>query len=480
MRKFFTIVVLLILWASASSAFQTTGKMPITTSSEKAREYYQKGLDFSDKLRGFDSLEYFQKAATEDPQMALAFLNIAINAPTNKEFFENLDRAASLSAKASDGERMWIEAVKAGASGQPAKQIEIYQKLVAAYPADERAHLLLGGSYFGVQDWNHAIVEYEKSVAINPKFSPPYNQMGYAYRFLEKYPQAEKAFKTYIELIPDDPNPYDSYAELLMRIGRFDESIIQYRKALEVDPHFINSHWGIAANYNFKGEYDKAMNELNATLNSSRNDGERRATLFSMSVSYSAKHDWVKAVEQQQNSYNVAKKTNDVGAMAADLFVMGTILIESGRPDEAKEKFDLSEKLVADSNLSNDVKENAQRNHLFNLATVALAKKDLSTTKKLLAEFTKAANAAKNRFLIWQTHELAGRIAFAEKDYKLALTELNQSNLQNPENLYRVAQVYEAMGNQVKAKEMYKKVADFNILNSLNCSFVQTDAKLKT
>jgi tetratricopeptide (TPR) repeat protein len=479
MRKLFTLIIVLIQWASVVSAVQTTGKMPITTSSEKAKQYYQKGLDFSDKLRGFDSLEYFHKAATEDPQMALAFLNLAINAPTNKEFFENLDRAASLSAKASDGERMWIEAVKAGGSGQQARQIEIYQKLVTAYPNDERAHFLLGGSFFGVQDWNHAIVEYEKSVAINPKFSPPYNQMGYAYRFLEKYPQAEKSFKTYIELIPDDPNPYDSYAELLMRIGRFDESITQYKKALEVDPHFINSKWGIAANYNFKGEYDKAVDELNTTLNSSRNDGERRATLFSLSVSYASKQDWDKAVEQQQDSYNVAKKTNDVGAMAADLFVMGTILVESGKADEAKEKFDLSEKLVADSNLSNDVKENAQRNHLFNLATVALGKNDLASAKKLLAEFSKVANAAKSRFQIWQSHELAGRIALAEKNYKLALAELNQSNLQNPENLYRIAQVLEASGDQAKAKEMYKKVADFNVLNSLNCAFVQTDAKKK-
>ena len=28
---------------------------------------------------------------------------------------------------------------------------------------------------------------------------------------------SEKAFEKYIELIPDDPNPYDSYAELLMQ-----------------------------------------------------------------------------------------------------------------------------------------------------------------------------------------------------------------------------------------------------------------------
>ena len=479
MRKLFLFAIVLVFSSATLFAIPTNGKMPVTSSSDKAKEYYQKGLDFSDKLRGFNSLEFFQKAATEDPQMAVAFLNLAINAPTNQEFFKNLDRAEALSPKVSEAERTWIQAVKAGASGLPQKQIELFQKLAASYPQDERAQFLLGGAYFGIQDWNHAIVQYEKSVGINPKFSPPYNQMGYAYRFLEKYPEAEKAFKTYIKLIPDDPNPYDSYAELLMRIGRFDESIAEYKKALGVDPHFLNSGWGIASNYNFKEEYGQAIAELKKVLASARNDGERRATLFAMTVSYAAQKDWTNAIAEQQNSYDIAAKINDAGAMAGDLFFMGTILLESGKPDEAKEKFDLSAKLVADSKLSEDVKLNAHRNHLFNLATVALAKKDLATAKKLQAEFAKLANEAKNRFQIWQSHEMAGRIAFAEKDFKTAFTELNQSNLQNPQNLYRIAQVYEASGDAAKAKEIYKKVSDFNILNSLNLSFVRHQAKAK-
>jgi cytochrome c-type biogenesis protein CcmH/NrfG len=41
--------------------------------------------------------------------------------------------------------------------------------------------------------------------------------LGYSYRSLENYAEAEKAFKIYIELIPDDPNPYDSYAEMLSK-----------------------------------------------------------------------------------------------------------------------------------------------------------------------------------------------------------------------------------------------------------------------
>ena len=72
--------------------------------------------------------------------------------------------------------------------------------------------------------------------------------LGYSNRNLENYDEAEKAFKKYIELIPDDPNPYDSYAEMLSKQGRYEEAITQYEKALAIDPNFFPSHMGIANN----------------------------------------------------------------------------------------------------------------------------------------------------------------------------------------------------------------------------------------
>ena len=90
---------------------------------------------------------------------------------------------------------------------------------MAKYPADERAHFLLGGAYFGRQEYDKAIAEYRKATELNPRFSPAYNLLGYAYRAVDQFGDAETAFRKYIELIPGDPNPYDSYAELLMKTG---------------------------------------------------------------------------------------------------------------------------------------------------------------------------------------------------------------------------------------------------------------------
>lgn len=471
--------MLLLIFNVAIDAADTKGKIPVTTSSQKALELYKKGLDFADKLRAHEALEYFQKAVAADPSMAIGYLNLALVEPAPKDFFADLKKAVALADKASEGERLWILGVQAGANAKPGEQLKYYENLVAAYPNDERAHHLLAGSYFGLQEWEKAVPEYQKSVQINPQFSPPYNLLGYAYRFLERYKEAEGAFKKYIALIPDDPNPYDSYAELLMRIGRYDESIRNYQKALSLDPHFVASHIGISNNYNFKGEYGKARTQLQKLYDHARDDGERRAALFAMTVSYLDEGNIPKAIEQQQAAFKLAEQINDSAAMAGDLNIIGTILVESGRPDVGKQNFDHSLKIISQSGLSPDVQQNAKRIHLFNKGTVTLHKKQMTDAKVNAQEFQKEAEASGNFFLIRLAHELNGRIALEEQNFDVALAELQKSNLLNPQNLYRIAVACEGKGDKSKALETYKRVADFNALNNLNYSFVRTASRKK-
>lgn len=52
---------------------------------------------------------------------------------------------------------------------------------------------LLGNTYFGRQEYDAAITNFTKATGINPSFSQPYNQLGYAYRFLDKFRQSQGA-----------------------------------------------------------------------------------------------------------------------------------------------------------------------------------------------------------------------------------------------------------------------------------------------
>ena len=461
---------------AASNPGSDSGKIPVTTSSEEARKEFLQGRDLSEKLLIQDSIQHFDKALSLDPTFALAELNRAQVSPTGKEFFDHLKKAVSLADKASNGEKLLILGNEAGANGNAAKQKDYLEQLVAAYPNDERAHFNLGGYYFGQQEMPKAIEHYKKATELAPTYSTAFNILGYAYRQNADYANAEQAFKKYIELIPNDPNPYDSYAELLLKMGRFDESIAQYQKALAIDSNFINSHQGIAAALMYQGKPDEAAAELQKITDKARSDAERRTALFALTVVDVDSGKMDKALAEVDKQYALGEKTNDLPAMTGDLQLKGNIMLEMGKPDEAKALFERGLKMTEGSSLSQEIKDNAKLFHHYNLARVALAKKDLTTAKTEGEAFRKGTETLKNPFQTKQAHELVGMIALEAKDYDNAVAELQQANQQNPYDLYRLCQAYQGKGDMGKAKEFCTKAAAFNSLPQLNLAFIRTKA----
>lgn len=463
--------------AAAAPTASDAGKIPITTASEEARKEFLLGRDLSERLLAHDSIQHFDKAIALDGDFASAELARANNAPTAKEFFEHEKKAVSLADKASPAEKLFILANEAATNGKPTEQKQYLDKLVADYPNDERVQFNLGGYYFGQQEFDQALAHYKKATEIAPSYSPAYNLLGYAYRQQGNYADAEQAFKKYVELIPNDPNPYDSYAELLLKMGKFDDSIAQYRKALSIDDHFNASHFGVAADLMYQGKAEEAGAELQTMADQARNDGERRTAYFGMAVLAADSGKLDKALQQMDKEYAVAEKKNDAAAMSADLQAKGNILAEMQRYDAAAQQFDRSLQLIQGSSLSQQIKDNAKLQRVFTATTLAISRKDLAAAKKTAEEFRQGTEAAQNPAQLKQTHELAGRIALAEKNYDKGIAEIEQANQQDPRNLYRLSQAYQGKGDRAKAREFAQKAADFNSLPQLNYAFIRGKAK---
>jgi tetratricopeptide (TPR) repeat protein len=454
-----------------------TTKIPVTTSSEKARDAFLKGRWLAENLRVTDAHQYFLKAVEADPDFALAHLGVATTAPTNQQFFDAFRRAVDTSANASEGERFLIAAIEANVAGKPEVQLAKLEALVTLFPEDERAHNSIGNFlFFNQQNYERAISSYRQAVDINPKFASPYNMLGYALRQVGDYTGAEEAFQRYTELIPDQPNPYDSYGELLMRMGRYDESIASYEKALAIDPRFVVSYVGIGTNQMFKGRYEDARTSFSKVTENARNDGERRQACFWTAASYLHQGDFESAFDEVQKMYEIAAETDDRSAMAGDLNLMGDMYLRAGRADEAAEKYRAEIDMMQTSEATEEIKEATARNHVYDLARMAVWQADLEAAKELADNYRHEVAAHNIRFEVQRTHELDGMIALAEGDLETAIGHFEQANQQDPQLWLLKARTYAAMGDAEGARSACEHVINFNQL-SFNLAFVRNTAR---
>ena len=475
-----SILVLAFVGSAASAQTKTSpDKVPITTGSEEARQLYLKGRDFAEKLRAADARPLYQQAVAKDGSFALGYVGLANTSNTTKEFIEAVNQATALAGRVSEGERLLVLGLEAGMKGNPAQVLAHYTELVRLFPNDERAHTLLGNTYFGRQDYDMAIKHFVKATTINPSFSQPYNQLGYAYRFSEKFNDAEVAFKKYVELIPSDPNPYDSYAELLLKMGRFDEAIKAYEKALSIDPNFVASYIGIGTSHLSAGRTDQARTAFARIAAVARSTGERRLAKFWTAAAYVHDGATDKAIEELRAGYALSEAEGDLATMSGDLNQMGDVLREAGRLDEAAAKYAESIAAIDKAKVPAEVKAGTHRNQVFEDGRLAIARKDVATAKAKLAEYTKLVAVRKAPFEIRQQHELTGLIALAEKRPAAAVQELSQANQQDPRVLYLTAVAWRDAGDSQKAAAFAAKAAKFNGI-AFNYGYVKKKARRMT
>ncbi|MFN2421354.1 MAG: tetratricopeptide repeat protein [Gemmatimonadota bacterium] len=463
LRTFFVLLLALGLPALASAQGDAVreDKIPITSASEEARGLYIEARDMAEKLRARDARPVYDQAIAADPTFALAYYGRALAAATNADFFANLEKAMANVDEASEGEQLLIRALDAGVRGEPDEQLQLLQQLVETHPNDERAHNALAGAYIGRQEYEKAIAEFERATEIDPEYSSSYNNLGYAQRAVGNYAAAEEAFKRYIELIPDDPNPHDSYAELLMKMGRHDESIAEYRAALAADPEFTFSYVGIATNQMLMGQGDAARTTLQELYDKAPDSGVRRQALINKATSYLHEGNIDAAMAALGEAHAIAEGESDWLAVSGDHQLMGDVQLFAGNADEAAAHYAQALESGEKADVPEGVKAGIRKNDHFNKARVALAKGDVAAAETGAAAYHEVAGAP---FEVWQDHELMGRIALAKGDAATALTHFEASNQQNPEVLYAIAEAQKAAGDAAAAREAAERAANFNQL----------------
>ena len=434
---------------------------------------YQKALDFAENVESESARPLLDQAIQKDPGFAMAYALLAVTGGGFNVSRQNREKALSLVDKVSPGERHWIMAVQAQADADVAKLKQQLAELLKLHPNDQHVAYFAGNATRLVND-TEALAYFKRATTIDPKFAAPYNQIGYIQLRNGDFVGAEQALKQYIANRPDSANPYDSYAELLLRMGRYDESIAQDEKALAKSPAFAGSLIGIGHNNVFKGDFTKARASYKR-LYDTGNAPDKASSLYWTAVSFVHEGKPAEALQaiEQQREFAIAEKLTPT-AMNTHLD-QAWLLSTSGKSSDATAHIDKAEAMIEGAPFTDRAKANWHRQVLLARALTAAQAKDFATAGATM-ERVKAGMTPDLPTASTENYESAlGVIDVLQGKYDAALSHLKRADPEDPYAMFYQAEAMRLKGDAAGAAKMYRKVARSN-QNDLGYALVRSRA----
>jgi len=150
-----------------------------------------------------------------------------------------------------------------GVSKSPGKDIkrafELAQKAIALNDSDSGPHSLLGYIYLTNRQYEKAVSEVEKAVAISPNSADARHHMAAIFNYIGKREEAINLSKQAIRLNPFPQIYYfTTLGEMLCLAGQYEEAIEANKKALHLNPKYSLSMLNLAVAYSLSGREEEA------------------------------------------------------------------------------------------------------------------------------------------------------------------------------------------------------------------------------
>jgi tetratricopeptide (TPR) repeat protein len=435
-----------------------TATLPVSTVSPAARREFERAMVDLEAVRRADALNDLRGAVKRDPKFAQAYILISHLTHDPDEQVATRARAQQLAPHATGGERLLIRWLAGVQENDYVPAIAAMNDLLAMYPQDYRTAFLAGRWLVHQRRYAQGIFVLEHAVSLFSDYPAALNELAYAYAFSGKLDKATALMDRYVQLQPDQPNPYDSYGEILREAGQYDAALEKYRMAIRVDPSF-GSELGVADTYAVMGREDDAREEY------------AKAMMFVSSTSDRVEYELQSALTWiRENNHNQVDKSLHEVAKHAHAVGLAKIEAEANRimamsaPDfkDAMHHLKAAEHALDEGHpLSKSDREEERARVLAVEARRAAQSRSPETAEKVVAELNKMASQSRSQVIQLAYHSAAGAALLEAGKYAEAISHLEEDN-DNPESMLLLWKAYRQTGAQEDAKILGARLAGIN------------------
>lgn len=221
----------------------------LTTGSLDAYREYQQGLLAQNRLLYEQAESHFRRAVELDSTFAKGWLMLGFQANTTQEQIAALKKADRYKEKASERDRLLIQARLARVPGNLEKATALLEELIARYPDDKESLYQLSIWYRQDDRPEDCRQALEETLRLDPFYAAAHNMLAYTAAWAGDSTAADSFSLRYLRLEPDVPNPYDTRGEILEMFGRNEEAREMFREAIHSDPGFLVSYQHLVRSY---------------------------------------------------------------------------------------------------------------------------------------------------------------------------------------------------------------------------------------
>ncbi|RKU25177.1 hypothetical protein C6497_16650 [Candidatus Poribacteria bacterium] len=271
-----------------------------------AEAYYQLGLLYAQDNRYNESINAYERAYLEDPELIQSLYNLS------QVHLRNGNRDAAREKMRLFQERKAI--------------IEPLNRLRGAFQRTnslvEKAKIQanIARYYLNANDYQQAVLEYEKSIGYDSKVVEAYNGIGIAYTMLNRFAEAIQSQQKALSINPEFANAHASLGLTYLMQQKHEMALTHYRQAISLSvknpekrnlPVETESYKKIGLIQMSRQSYSDAISAFQASLAINPNDAE---LYHNIGISYANEEKYSDALLSLNKAVEIGKRNQDLDA----------------------------------------------------------------------------------------------------------------------------------------------------------------------
>lgn len=442
---------------AVSKSVQKSATLPVTTSSPAARKEFEHAMVDLEMLRRADALDDLRATVKRDPKFAQAYILISQLTHDPDEQVSARMRAQQLAPRVSPGERLLIRWISGVQENNYVPAIAAMNDLLAKYPEDHRTAFLAGRWLVHQRRYAQGIFVLEHAITLFPEYPAALNELAYAYAFSGNFEKAYGLMDRYIQLQPDQPNPYDSYGEILRAAGRYDAAIEKYRMAIRVDPNF-GSELGVADTLAVMGKEPEAREEYAKALMFVTSESDRVEYELQTAVT------WIRENNHKQvdkSLHEVARHAHAVGLAKIEAEANRVMAMSAPDYHDATHHLKAAEHSLDEGHTMAKSDREEERALILKTSAMRAAQNRSMEAAKCVGQLATMAAQSRSQSIQLAYHSAAGAVLVEQGKYAEAISHLEEDT-ENPESMLLLYKAYKQTGAQEDAKLLAQRLAGMN------------------